>query len=93
MPFKRYFLWYSLKVALLLRFVKVCQRFVVLSRHSSRSRTPNRKQMDVHVIFFDEIKQKVFGTYRSHFMGHTTASEVFASWNKVGGGVDLTQAT
>ena len=49
--------------------------------------------MDVHVIFFDEIKQEVFGTYRSHFMGHTTASEVFASWNKVGGGVDLTQAT
>ena len=49
--------------------------------------------MDVHVIFFDEIKQEVFGTYMSHFMGHTTANEVFASWNKVGGGVDLTQAT
>lgn len=74
-----------------LRIAKVCQRAVVLSRYSSK--TPNRKQMDVHVIFFDEIKQEVFGTYRSHFMGHTTASEVFASWNKVGGGIDLTQAT
>ena len=49
--------------------------------------------MDVHVIFFDEIKQKVFGTYMSHFMGHATANEVFTSWNKVDGGVDLTQAT
>ena len=50
-----------------------------------------RKQMDVHVIYFDESKQKVVRSYiGSSFMGHADAGDTFEHFKDVHGDLDLT---
>ena len=49
------------------------------------------KQMDVHVIYFYESKQKVVRSYiGSSFMGHADAGDTFEHFKDVHGDLDLT---
>ena len=48
------------------------------------NRISKRKQMDVHVIFFDSNKQEVVRSFvGSHFIGHASAEDTFASLKEV----------
>ena len=54
------------------------------------SRISKRKQMDVHIIFFDNEKSQVVHSYLgSHFMGHATAEDTYKSLAEIHNGLDL----
>ena len=54
------------------------------------NRISKRKQMDVHVIFFDSNKQEVVRSFIGyHFMGHVSAEDTFASFKEIHKDLDL----
>ena len=54
------------------------------------NRISKQKQVDVHVIFFDSNKQEVVRFFiGSHFMGHASAEDTFASLKEVHKDLDL----
>ena len=54
------------------------------------NRISKRKQMDVHVIFFDSNKQEVVRSFiGSHFMRHVSTEDTFASLKEVRKDLDL----
>ena len=54
------------------------------------NRISKRKQMDVHIIYFDDEKMQVTRNYiGSHFMGHATAEDTYRSLKEVHRELDL----
>ena len=54
------------------------------------NRISKRKQMDFQVIFFDSNKQEVVRSFiGSHFMGHASAEDTFASLKEIHKYLDL----
>ena len=65
--------------------------FVLCRASEAFNNISKRKQMDVHVFYFDEQKQQVVRSYvGSSFMGHATADGTYSHFKKVHGDLDVT---